>query len=263
LADAGIGIADIVEGLIIRDWKKNLDVQKQMEKTVKYGTTSIDFSVEWKQRKTMALEVHPNMTVHIIAPNKTTVEEIQKKVVKRGAWIIKQQTYFEQFLPRTPKREYASGETHLYLGKKYVLKIRESQKESVKLKGGELFVFIKKGSSNTRIKNLLSGWYRSHCERRFQESFDKCIYLFKPYKFEQPTFVIKRMKNRWGSCTPNGQIILNPELIKVSSKCLEYVIIHELCHLIEPSHSKKFYTLPESILPNWKRWKDKLEMSLI
>lgn len=234
-----------------------------MESRVKYGTTTIDFSVEWKQRKTMALEVHPNMSVHIVAPNKTTIEEVQAKVVKRASWIVKQQAYFEQFLPRTPKREYISGETHLYLGRKYVLKIRESQKESVKLIGGELFVYVKKGSSNTRVKNLLSGWYRKHCERRFQETFDKCLPLFKSYKLDQPSFVIKRMKNRWGSCTPKGQIILNPELIRVSSKCLEYVIIHELCHLIEPNHSNEFYNLQESILPDWKRWKEKLELSLI
>lgn len=242
---------------------KGIKEQLLVEKSVQYGTTRIDFSVEWKQRKTMALEVHPNMSVHVVAPKKATVEEIQQRVVKRGAWIVKQQSYFEQFLPRTPKREYVSGETHLYLGKKYVLKIRESQKESVKLKGGELFVFVKKGSSNTRVKNLLSGWYRSHCERRFQDTFDKCLPFFKTYKLETPSFVIKRMKNRWGSCTPKGQIILNPELIRVSTKCLEYVIIHELCHHIEPNHSTEFYNLQESILPDWKRWKDKLELSLI
>lgn len=231
--------------------------------TIQYGNTTIDFSVEWRKRKTIALEVHPNMAVHIIAPLKASLEQIQEKVIKRASWIVKQQIYFEQFLPRTPSREYVSGETHLYLGKKYVLKIRQSEKESVKLLGGELFVYCKNPHSATRVKNSLSGWYRTHCEKRFDDIFKKCLPLFKSHKLDNPSYSIKRMKNRWGSCTPKGQIILNPELIRVSSKCLEYVIIHELCHLIQPNHSNEFYKLQESILPDWKRWKDKLELSLI
>ena len=234
-----------------------------MNSTIQYGNTTIDFSVEWRKRKTMALEVHPNMSVHIIAPLQSSMEQIQEKVNNRASWIIKQQSYFEQFLPRTPKREYVSGETHLYLGKKYILKIRKSENESVKLIGGELFIFCKNPHSTMRVKNLLSGWYRSHCEKRFEDTFQKCLLHFKSFKIDTPNFTIKRMRNRWGSCTPKGQIILNPELIRVSSKCLEYVIIHELCHLIQPNHSNEFYKLQESILPDWERWKNKLELSLI
>lgn len=234
-----------------------------MTSKIQYGNTTIDFSVEWRNRKTMALEVHPNMAVHIIAPLQASLEQIQEKVNKRASWILKQQVYFEQFLPRTPKREYVSGETHLYLGKKYVLKVRESENEGVKLLGGELFVYCRHLQSSTRVKNLLSGWYRSHCERKFQFTFEQCLKKFKSYNLETPSFVIKRMKNRWGSCTPKGKILLNPELVRVSGKCLEYVIIHELCHLIEPNHSEQFYKLLESILPDWRRWKNKLEMSLV
>ncbi len=234
-----------------------------MERSVQYGTTSIDFTVEWRRRKTLALEVHPNMCVHVIAPNDTSIEEIEKRVLKRASWVVKQQAYFDQFLPRTPKREYVSGETHLYLGKKYVLKIREAQKESVKLKGGELFVFCKKPDSATRVRNLLSGWYRTHCEQRFEKAFESGYQKVQTRVKEKPVYSIKRMKNRWGSCTPKGQIILNPELIRVPSKCLEYVIVHELCHLLQPNHGPDFFRLLEGCLPDWKRWKDKLELSLV
>ena len=75
--------------------------------------------------------------------------------------------------------------------------------------------------------------------------------------------MIKRMSKRWGSCTPKGRIVLNPEIIKTSSKCIEYVVIHELCHLIYPNHSNDFFRLQKKIMPEWEKWKMKLEKTLV
>jgi len=232
--------------------------QLLMERSVQYGKTKIDYILKRSKRKTLAIEVHPDLMVKVIAPFDASIESIDEKVVKRGSWIERQKKYFESFLPRTPKREYVSGETHLYLGKRYLLKVKKGDRNSVKLKEGCLMVFIKEGSK-IEARHLLASWYKEHAEGTLQKHFTKNLELFEKHAIVQPEMNIKRMKKRWGSYTASGKIILNPELIKAPVRCIDYVIIHELCHSIEPLHNKTFYDLLENLIPDWKRWKDRLE----
>lgn len=235
-----------------------------MESAVSYGNTTLNFSIERSGRNSLAIEVHPDLSIIVIAPMEAAIQAIHEKVLKRARWIIKQQQFFEQFLPRTPSRAYVSGESHFYLGRKYLLKVRNSDQNLVKLKGGELIVFVKEGNSSQQVKELLTNWYYQHAKRKFKNCLDASKSKFKNHDIPKDLpLVIKRMKNRWGSCTPKGSIILNPEIIKTSSKCIEYVVIHELCHLVHPNHSKEFYKLQSEILPEWQKWKMRLEKTLI
>lgn len=230
-----------------------------MEHTAKYGRTPISYSLVRANRKTMAIEVHPDLRVKVVAPSNATIQDIEAKLIKRGSWITKQKLYFESFLPRTPKREYVSGETHLYLGRRYVLKVSKGEKSEVKLKGGQLMVFISKHAINTTAHDVLAGWYKSRGEKILEKHLQKNLEAFKHHEIEEPQLIIKRMKKRWGSLTSTKKLILNPELIKTPVKCIDYVIIHELCHLIHPHHGKEFYLLQDKMMPDWKRWKDRLE----
>ncbi|MCH8535974.1 MAG: M48 family metallopeptidase [Flavobacteriaceae bacterium] len=229
---------------------------------LKYGTTDIFFEVQRVKRKTLAIEVHPDSSVHIIAPEQSSDFEIEKKVLKRAHWIVKQQEYFEQFLPRTPKREYVSGETHCYLGKSYLLKVKIGEANQVKLKSGQLQVICKENSAPEKVKNLLANWYYNHAEKKFQSLAKDVFEKFKEYDFKEPKLEIRRMKKRWGSCNTVDKIIINPELIKASSKCIEYVLVHEMCHFVVKNHNKAFYTTLSSIMPNWQKWKMRLEQKL-
>lgn len=231
---------------------------------VEYGNTLLSFSIAHSARKSLAIEVHPDLTVNVIAPLNTDLNLIKERVLKKAKWIVKQKDFFEQFLPRTPKREYIMGESHFYLGRKYVLKIRTSNKNDVKLKGGELVVFSTNKLDKDLTKRLLNEWYYKHAKKRFEKCVIESVLKFKKQNInENPPLVIKRMAKRWGSCTPKGRIIINPEIIKTPSKCVDYVIIHELCHLIHPNHSKEFYKLQTEIMPDWKKWKLKLEKTLV
>ena len=227
--------------------------------TIEYGTRRISFEVRRADRKTLGIEVHPDLSIWAIAPEQATVDAIRSKILLRASWIIKQQAFFQQFLPRIPERQYISGETHYYLGRRYVLKIRNGAENNVKLKGSELTVSTSAEPNSELIRNLLTSWYYEHAKRIFDQKIENALRLFTKYKIEKPEFEIRRMKNRWGSCTPQGKIILNPELIKTPGLCIDYVIIHEMCHLVHPSHSKSFYELQENLNPAWKRWKNKLE----
>lgn len=232
-----------------------------MEHKVQYGKTSLYYTLKRANRRTLTIEVHPDLSIVAIAPIESTLKEIEAKLIKRGQWIIKQRQYFESFLPRTPKREYISGETHLYLGRRYVLKVINSDSNLVKLQGGQLKVHIN-GAINTTARDVLAGWYKSRGEKFLSKHLQKNLQAFENYYFEEPQLVIRRMKRRWGSLTPTKKIILNPELIKVPVKCIDYVIIHELCHLVYPHHGKEFYELQEQIMPDYRRWKKRLEMTL-
>lgn len=230
--------------------------------TVNYGTSIIRFSVSRSDRKTLAIEVHPDLSVQVIAPPAASISDIKEKVLKRARWIRRQQLYFEQFLPRTPKREYVSGESHYYLGRRYVLRVRKSSESSVKLKGGEMVVKTKDPGNTDCVRLMLTDWYYKHAEDRFRLAVEEGLKYFRNYKIAQPGLIIRRMRGRWGSCTPNGKILLNPEIIKAPSKCIDYVVIHELCHMVHYNHSAGFYRLQSRVMPDWEKWKLRLERVL-
>ncbi len=240
---------------------KNCKAQLLMVQSIKYGNTDIDYTVQYSNRKTLSIEVYPNLQVNVIAPFDASIDEIEQRILKRAAWIVKQKIYFESFLPRIPQREYVAGETHLYLGRRYVLKIRKEQDESVKLKAGNIIISASDLSPN-RVKSLLGAWYYRHAEKRFRTIMKDVFERFIAQKLSFPDYELKRMKNRWGSCTASGKIIINPEIIKAPSKCIEYVITHEVCHLVHPNHSKDFFHLLDEKMPDWQRWKTKLEVLL-
>jgi len=230
--------------------------------TIRYGKESIRYHVLHCSRKTLAIEVHPNSSVVIKAPNGTSLDEIQLKVGKRARWIIRQLQYFQQFEPRTPERCFIGGETHLYLGKQFRLKVSEASKDSVKLLRGYFVVQTSTSAHQDKVRLLLERWYGEKAAGIFQESFECCWRHFEPLGLARPQMKIRRMKKRWGSLSSNGQLTLNTDLIRAPKECIQYVITHELCHLQHHDHSGDFYRLLEKMMPDWEKRKHKLELAL-
>ena len=230
-----------------------------MKDSIQFGSKTIVFQLEYSDRKSLGITITPEMDVLVKAPFDSSIEKVTEKIRKKAPWIIKQQSYFLSFQPRTPQRKYISGETHLYLGRQYRLQVEIGHEESVKLKGKFIIVIAKEKS---RAKELLQDWYLEHAKAKFKAIATPLIEKFKKYKIEPTSIVLRDMPTRWGSCTPKGKIILNPELIKAPKGCIEYVIIHELCHLIHHSHSQKFFDLQTKEMKDWEKWKIKLEKLL-
>lgn len=230
-----------------------------MNETIQYGSKTIDFRLEYSARKSLGITVTPEMEVLVKAPTDTTMERVKEKIRKKAPWIIKQQSFFLSFQPKTPQRKYISGETHLYLGRQYRLLIHIDEEESVKLKGKFIEVTL---NEKSRAKILLNNWYLQNARIKFQMIAAPLIDRFKKYKVEPSSIVLREMPTRWGSCTSKGKIILNPELIKAPKGCIEYVIIHELCHLIHHDHTQKFIDLQTKEMKDWEKWKVKLEILL-
>lgn len=147
----------------------------------------------------------------------------------------------------------------MYLGRQYRLQIQIGEDESVKLKGKFIEVTV---CEKIRAEDLLNDWYLQHARSRFQSIAEPLIEKFKRHKVAPSSIVLRDMPTRWGSCTPKGKILLNPELIKAPKGCIEYVIIHELCHLIHHDHTQKFIDLQTKEMKDWEKWKMKLEKLL-
>ena len=230
-----------------------------MTDSIDFGSKKIDFKLTFSDRKSLGITITPDMEVIVKAPRDASIDKIKEKVRKKARWIIKQQGYFLAFHPRTPEKKYVSGETHLYLGRQYRLKVTEAMTNSVHFSGSFFEVQSKKKSS---AKTLLRQWYRERAKMKFAEIAEPWIQRFEKYNVKPEAIYLQEMPKRWGSCTPKGKIILNPELIKAPKPCIEYVIIHELCHLVHPNHTTAFIQLQEKVMPDWQKWKMKLDTLL-
>ena len=229
---------------------------------VVYGGGEIPFQLAFSKRKSLEISVHPDKSVFVKAPEGTDREAIEAKVKKRARWIKRQIRYFDQFDPRTPSRKYVSGESHLYLGKKYRLKIAVGTDNGVALKAGFFWVTSANGKPE-QVESLINDWYREKADFHLNKVFSDCWEKFKHSDDSKPIIKIMQLKKRWGSLSKNGTLTLNRDLIKAPKECIEYVIIHELCHLEHHNHGPEFYRLLERSLPDWVKRKHKLEMALI
>jgi len=231
--------------------------------SIVYGKRNLEYVIFFCNRKTIEIAVHPDMTTIVKAPINSDISLIEKKIIKKARWIIRQKKYFSQFNPKTPNRCYVGGETHLYMGKHYRLKFVESSEEFVKLSHGLFCVYYKNSITPEKAKKLIEQWHLNKAYLHFGESLERCWEKFKTYNIIKPNLTIKKMSKRWGSFSGKGSIILNSDLIRAPKDCIDYVVTHELCHLKYSNHGRDFYTLLEFIMPNWKDVKQKLELTLI
>jgi predicted metal-dependent hydrolase len=230
-----------------------------MEHSIQFGSKKIKFQLAYSKRKSLGITITPELNVLVTAPEGAPLHKIEAIVRKRAPWIIKQENFFLSFHPKTPARKYVGGESHLYLGRQYTLRIKEGKKNDVHRKRNTLEVT---SSGKEQVKKVLDKWYRLEAKQKFAEMSAPLVAQFKKYHVKPSGVYLQSMPTRWGSCTPKGKIILNPELIKAPKRCIEYVIIHELCHLVHRDHTQKFFDLQKKMMPDWVKWKSKLEKLL-
>lgn len=227
-----------------------------------YGSTTIDFQVVFAKRRSMEIAVLPTGDVVATAPVGTPLERVRDKVKLRARWILRQKNFFGQFHPRTTPRQYLSGETHLYLGRRYRLKVEPSDGASVRLSRGILSVRDVGTPSRERVEELLNQWYRDKATDLFRSSFEE-QWLRYGKGLPKPRLQVKAMRTRWGSLSKGGILTLNPALVRAPRECIEYVICHELCHIAHHDHSQSFFRLLSRRMPDWETRKERLEASLI
>lgn len=229
--------------------------------TVEFGSRKIKFKLQFSDRKTLGISVLPNLSVIATAPSSTVndIDKIKSKIINRAPWILRQQAKFAKYLPGTSARKYVSGESYRYLGRQLRLKVIEGKPDLVKLSNGYLEITVVDKQDKAKIEKQIQGWYNDRARLFFNKKLLESVNKFTRYGAISPQCRLRKMTMRWGSCGRNGIIYLNPELIKSPSSCIEYVIVHELCHLTHPSHDKKFYSLLKRTMPDWEKRKARLE----
>lgn len=230
------------------------------KRSVRYGAHVIEFRLVRRDRQTLEIAVEPDASVVVAAPAQAALEAVDAKVRKRAAWIRRQQRFFMQFLPSTPVRRYLAGETHLYLGRQHRLKIAEGDPEAVKVARGFIHVTTRCPDRPSSVEALLEGWYRERAHRKFAERLEINLRRFADPDAHRPKgLIVRKIKRRWGSMSAAGRLLLNLRLIEAPATAIDYVITHELCHVVEPNHGQKFFSLLTRVMPDWERRKQHLE----
>ncbi|KTD52243.1 zinc metalloprotease [Legionella quinlivanii] len=227
---------------------------------ITFGIDKIPFELRAKRQEShrITIKVKPDCQVIVFAPPSATHDEIIVAVNKRAKWVYNKLSVFRSQQDYITPRQYLSGESHYYLGKKYVLKVIDMPeiKPQVKLLRGQLQLIESKSIKHR--KQLLGAWYRQRAFDFFNQRLELLLPIV-PWIKERPSIHLRAMRTRWGNCSVKGKITLNTHLIKAPTACIDYVILHELCHIAEHNHSTKFYLLLNQVCPHWKKTKKFLD----
>jgi predicted metal-dependent hydrolase len=225
------------------------------------GNISID--VVRKDIKNLHLGVYPpNGRVRIASPLKIDDEAVRLFAISKMAWIKKHQLKFEA-QQRQSKRQFVSGESHYYKGNRYLLNvIYHDAAPKVEIRNKTYIdLYIRVGSTLEQREKVLTEWYRRQLKDQIPPLIDKWQ---KIIGVEVSDWGIKKMKTKWGTCTiEKRRIWLNLELAKKSEHCLEYIIVHEMVHLMERNHSERFVAYMDQFIPQWHFYKDELNRSML
>ena len=245
-----------------------------------YGNDTIRYDVIRKTKpvdntkktaRKVIIKVHPDQRVVATVPHDASDDAIVDAMQKRARWIWHSIDEFAKQKDTVLPKRYVSGETQFYLGKRYVLKVivDAEQVPSVKLSRGKLNVTIKheiskdttpdsQESREVKVKPLIDKWYQHKAKAIFHERLAELLPK-TTWVTGIPSFRVMAMKKQWGSCSTKGNLMLNPHLVKAPKECIDYVVLHELCHIAEHNHSERFWRLLTQVMPHWKEVKAKLD----
>ena len=229
--------------------------------TLVYGAERIPYAVNLDPKRTTRIAIHvdPDGSVLVDAPPDFADDAVRQAVQKRARWVIDHVAEARSRHAHVRPREYVSGEQVLYLGRRYMLKVIkvDTRPGMVRLKGNRLEVETRTGDPDD-IRGRVRGWYRVKARDYFARRLDE-LAVSLPWVNEAPPFRMLDMTRQWGSCSPDGQVIVNPGLIQAPRDCVEYVLIHELAHLKHHDHGPDFWRLLDQHVPDWQTRKARLD----
>ncbi|MFW5703760.1 MAG: M48 family metallopeptidase [Patescibacteria group bacterium] len=233
-----------------------------------YGTHRYNYYLIREHRKSISLTVKPDKTLLVKCPEHATEDRINEFLKRKWKWLDTKIQFFDSFACKEKPNgrlehgtEYVSGESLLYLGRQYKLIVEHSEENKVVVEPGRIIVKTlhhhDKVVQSVKVRNVLKMWYHKQTRKIFHERFKL---MLKRFELDyMPQLRIMPMTRRWGSFVSDSKIILNSSLIYAHKECIDYVIVHELCHLRYKNHSKYFWALLDAKYPSWKKVKERLE----
>lgn len=217
-----------------------------------HNLEGIEFKVLYSRRRTLGISVLPDSSVIVRVPYLTSFKTITRIVNEKADWIIKHRDRYKGSNNNNLKRLYTDGETHLFRGRESVLKISKAARSCIRFYDGIIEMELEKNNDPIAIKRLLYKGLKDEAEKILPEMLSKAIKDHDAQMFDPSGLTIRTMKRRWGSCSNKGNITLSTELIKLPDEYIEYVIVHELCHLKHHNHGAHYYKLLSELYPEWK-----------
>ena len=230
-----------------------------VERILEFGSRKIPYRLHRAKRKHLRIVVSPELMIDIFAPESVSDETLQVAITKKAPWVARTIDKLQRYHPLPTPKNYLSGETFIYLGRQYRLKIESGSRQPAKLLGRFLHVWAEDRFNTESVKKSVEAWYQKRARETMGRYMEKCQAVTSRHGIPETTWMIRNMRRRWGSCSPSGRITLNINLVKVPVQCIEYVIMHELCHLKNHNHSKAFYALLTRCLPDWRQRKETLD----
>ncbi len=232
-----------------------------LHQTVEVGGQALRFILRRSpKRRTVEISVGPKGDIVVTAPATASDDRVWAAVRRRAAWIQRQRREYEDLPAPLPARQWIAGETHLYLGRQYRLKLHKGPKSSVRLIGQFFEVSLPDPADTSAVQQAMDRWYRHRAAVVFADRVNLARRSSSWLRVgPQPRVAIRAMRLRWGSATRAGRVYFNRELVKLPLGCVDYVVAHELAHLQIPYHGAKFWRLMSRCMPDWEKWKRRLE----
>lgn len=222
-----------------------------MKLSYEYGNQKIEFTVEYRKRKTLSIQVEAPDIITVIAPLKTSEEKTLEVVKTKSKWIVQKLFEIREMEYRKRSRQYINGESFIYMGRNYSLQIVLDSNITLpeaKLNRGKLYVYTNSKDEDV-IKKAIENWYKDKAKEKIQERID----YYQPYFDIKPSMVkIKEQQKRWGSCSSKKVLLFNWKCIMAPSPVIDYIVVHEMCHIVHMNHSKEFWALVKKVLPDYE-----------
>lgn len=211
-----------------------------------------EYKVVYSRRRTLGISVLPDSSVIVRVPFRTSDKTITRLIHEKSSWIVKHRDNYRNQNNISKTRSYTNGVSHLFRGREYIMKIENSKKSYIRFNEETIEMGLGKPEDQDAVKKLLYKGYLSEAKLLFPELLRTTLEKLNHQNFKPSGLIIRTMKRRWGSCSFRGVITLSTELIKLPDIYIEYVIIHELCHLKHHNHGAKYYELLSELFPDWK-----------
>ncbi|MCH7805542.1 MAG: M48 family metallopeptidase [Proteobacteria bacterium] len=234
--------------------------KKKKPQTSAREAGGMDYTLVRSSRRTLSLQIREGGELVVRAPHRTPLREIEDWIFKKRKWIERHQNRFEKIAGHAPV--YRDGAGHFYLGTRYPLRIVKGVRHRAELRDGVIILTLRGAPAPEKIERALKAWYLEEARGVFDDRLSKLFPRFAGRHHDRPEIKIRWMKSRWGSMGREGVMTLNAKLMLKETGLIDYVIVHELCHMEHMNHGPKFYALMDQMLPGWKEWRKGLKGEL-
>lgn len=228
---------------------------------IEIDNKKIELEIIYKSVKNINITIKPGPVIRISCNRSVSKQYIKDLLLMRKDWILNSLARLENITVKSEDVTYDNKDVVSLLGAKYTINLVKSNVEKIVIDNQTINIYAKDINDVERRKRIYELFVKRLCEKVFNDCIDKYI---KYFDIKKPALTIRKMTSRWGSCMfTKSKITLNSELIKAPIECIEYVVVHELCHFIHPNHSKDFHKAVEQILPDYKKRKEILNKTTI